>query len=85
VKGEIADEQNGTADVKQASVHLSGVIREDSQIYKLFGNEFGIFDGVLFADTEVNEQSFIDSANCLANHFNLCLQNSLYNDSHLCP
>jgi hypothetical protein len=63
VQGKIADEQNRTADIEQASVHLAVVILEDTQIYQLFSYKLSIFECVLFADTEINEQSFIDPAN----------------------
>jgi hypothetical protein len=73
VKGKIAYQQNRTADVKQVPIHLSILVREDTQVHELFGDELGIFDGVIFADAEVNEQSFIYLANRLAIDFNLCL------------
>jgi hypothetical protein len=73
VQRKIADEQNPAADVKQVPIHLAVLIREDTHVHEFLSDEFGVFNSVLFADTEVNEQPFFDFTNCLANHFNLCL------------
>ena len=85
VQGEIADEQDFAADIKQAPIHLSGFVGEDTQVHELFSYKFGILDSIIFTDTEIDQETFVDSADCLAVNFNLCLQNSLYDDSHICP
>jgi hypothetical protein len=83
VKGEIADEQNLSADIHYTSIHFASLVGKDAQVHELVGNKLGILQSIAPADTKVNQQAPADLPDYVVTDFDRGLQHSLHNHPHI--